>query len=188
MGNEVNQLVRQAKNGDRSAFGQLVRLYEERMIYLGYQILGNWEDARDAAQNTFVKAYEHLSGFQEKAQFSTWLYRIMVNQCRDLQRKKARSKLADISNEEMLEAAEALSDWKSDKDNIQNKLENDETRKVLEDALQALSVNQRTAVSLRYFQNYSTAEIAEVMQCSETTVRIHLFRGLNKLKTILEKK
>ena len=176
MGNEVNQLVRQAKNGDRNAFGLLVRLYEERMIYLGYQILGNWEDARDAAQNTFVKAYEHLSGFQEKAQFSTWLYRIMVNQCRDFQRKKSRSKLTDVSHEEMLEAAETLSDWRADTDNIQNKLENEETRK------------ERAAVSLRYFQNYSTAEIAEVMQCSETTVRIHLFRGLNKLKTILEKK
>ena len=179
----VNSLVRKAKSGDRQAFGQLVVLYQDKMLYLGYDLMGNWDDAKDAAQETFIKAMEKLPTFQEKAHFSTWLYRIMVNKCRDMQRKHSRAPL-DTVEEEMLER---VAHQNSDEIIASKYLESLELKKSLEKALQQLSTNQRTAVVLKYFHEYSTKETAEIMGCSDNTVRIHVFRAFQKLRIIIPK-
>lgn len=187
MKSRVQKLVAKAQKGDRRAFGQLVSQYQEKLLYLGYDLMGNWEDARDAAQNSFVKAFEKLPAFEGRAHFSTWLYRIMVNQCRDLQRKNSRARMDYYENDGLELAAENQLASSKTGVNVMQKLENTELRFQLEQAMQQLSINQRTAISLRFFHEYSTTEIAEIMTCSENTVRIHMFRGLNKLKEILPK-
>src|SRR3989338_5903260 len=82
------ELVLQARGGDLKSFSALVQIYQERAIRIAHSFVGNFEDARDMAQEAFVKAYENLDSFKEESRFYTWFYRILVNTCKDFLRKK----------------------------------------------------------------------------------------------------
>ena len=81
-------LIARARQGEMPAFSKLVELHEEKTIHTAYAFLGNMEDARDAAQESFVKAYQSLKSFKGQSKFSTWLIRIVINQCKDALRKR----------------------------------------------------------------------------------------------------
>src|SRR3989338_8475655 len=83
-----NELIQQARSGDIKSFSALVEIYQERAVHIAYSFLGNFEDARDIAQEAFVKAYESLQSFKAESKFYTWFYRILVNACKDFLRKK----------------------------------------------------------------------------------------------------
>ena len=85
-------LIEEAKKGNLSAFSSLVKSHQEKSVRVAYSVLGNWEDARDVAQEAFVKAHDNLKKFEGKSGFSTWLYRIVVNLCKDQIRKKSTAK------------------------------------------------------------------------------------------------
>lgn len=183
----VQRLVEQAKAGKNGAFSRLVTMYQDRVLYLAFDILGNWDDAKDAAQEAFIKAFEKIGTFEGRSHFSTWLYRITVNLCRDFFRRQKRSPVAVMDDEQMEYAGNTAAG--ADRDSVEalKQLENMELHDRIEEALAVLSVNQRTAIVLRYFHDYSTKEISEIMDCSENTVRIHFFRAMEKLRTHLEK-
>ena len=160
------KLIRQSKEGRRAAFGKLVRKYQDPIFELVYDYLGNYEEARDTAQDVFMKAFNRLGSFEEKARFSTWLYRIAVNQSLDVIRKKERQKL--ILNREKREPAD-----QDDTTSRNGAIDLDQA---------GLSEAQHTAIILRFFQDMSVPEIAEIMDCSESTVRTHVYRAVNKLR------
>src|SRR3989338_7426035 len=83
-----NELIQQARSGDIKSFSALVEIYQERAVHIAYSFLGNFEDARDIAQEAFVKVYESLQSFKAESKFYTWFYRILVNACKDFLRKK----------------------------------------------------------------------------------------------------
>jgi len=87
MASEQN-LIKKSLKGNKSAFGKLVKLYQDQILYLAYDYLGNYEEAKDAAQDTFMKAYEKLERYNQKAEFKTWLYRIAINTSIDYLRKR----------------------------------------------------------------------------------------------------
>ena len=173
------QLIARARRGSRAAFGELVRIYRDRVLALAYDLTGNYTDAQDVAQEAFIKAYRGLIRYQGKSAFYTWLYRITVNQARDLLRKRKEMVSVDspgitaaISSEDVFSSAE-------------NRLDNQVLQKAVEEALSGLSENQRTAVILTYFHGLSSAEAGEVMTISANTVRTHMLRALSKLKPML---
>ena len=178
--------VRRAKSGDRNAFGRLVMKYQNRVLALAYDLTGNYEDAKDVAQNAFIKAYEKLSLFRENARFSTWLYRVTYNAAIDFYRQ--RKKKSHQSLDHMVSIRDAgLNESKFTVAASQD-IERKELSKVLESALDELSLQQKTATTLKYMHEKSTSEIAEIMGCTESTVRNHIFRALKRLKNIMNTK
>ena len=169
------KFIRQAIKGNKNAFGKLVKLYQDQILFLAYDYLGNFEEAKDAAQDVFIKAYENLKDFNQKAEFKTWLYRITINTSIDYLRKRKSMQ------------------------NTQNKIESEHTQvNILQsendlwddnfvEAMSVLSGNQHSALILKYFQHKSTREISEILECDVNTVRIHLHRGIQKLKIAYKK-
>src|SRR5919199_2528355 len=102
-GTSDEQIVERALAGDHEAFGEIVRRWERRIFALAYGILGREEDARDAAQETFIAAYRNLAGFRGEAKVSSWLHRIAVNQC--ITRKRRARVWAETGIEDELDAA-----------------------------------------------------------------------------------
>lgn len=180
------KLVQEAKSGDRAAFGALVKKYQQKVFYLAFDMIHDYEDAKDISQEAFIKAFEKLHQFEERAQFSTWLYRITVNLAMDQHRRRKRrpqdpldDKIQDIERQKNVEQAE---------EGRRSELELQTTaqRQQIDKALEHLSDNQRVATVLKYFHQKSSKEIAQVLGCSESTARIHLFRAMKNMKKHLK--
>ena len=185
MKGRVQRIVDQAKSGNKRAFNQLVEMYRNKVLYVAYDLLGDWDEAKDIGQETFIRAFEKLNDFQGKAHFSSWIYRIAVNLCMDVHRKRKRIP-QDSLDAGLQNGFEPKSQSEETESNPGRSLEQLQLRNQIDDALQYLSLNQRTAIVLRYFHERSTKEIAEIMDCSENTVRIHFFRAMEKLKESLK--
>lgn len=180
------RLVRKAKAGHKKAFGNLVKLYQDKILYLCYDLLGNYEDAGDVAQESFMKAYTKINTFGEKSRFSTWLYRIAVNGCTDLLRQKGRQAayFPAVSAENYLVEEQEDPQFNDAPDAPLLELER---RQQIDEALNVLANQQKTAVVLKYFQELNIVEIAEIMECTRDTVRVHLYRAMEKLRAVLKK-
>lgn len=180
-------LARRAREGDVQAFGALVTLYQERSIRLAYSLLGNWEDSRDAAQEAFVKAYQALKTFKSESLFSTWFYRILVNHCRDFQRrKKVRSHLSQDVNSFAEEDEPSLENRvpSASPGPLSRALDRELEARIRED-LKALPERQRTVFSLRYFDGMTLHEIAETLMITEGAVKANLWQAGEKMKSRL---
>ncbi len=172
------QLVRLAKNGNKAAFGKLARRYRDAVLALAYDFLNDYENAQDVAQNVFMKAFKNIGDFEEKSRFSSWLFRITVNASLDARKSKIRRRKFLIIKEFYVNNSQVSThqEWR---DGIDDTLIN---------ALNKLSDHQQTAIILRYFHDKSVREIADVLDCSESTVRIHLHRAIQKLDKSLKKR
>ena len=172
------QLVRLAKSGNKSAFGKLARRYRDRVLALAYDFLKDYESAKDVAQDVFMKAFKNIGDFEEKSKFSSWLYRITVNASLDARKSKTRRRKFLIKKDD-----DDAGDQRSVQPAWQDGLDD-----FWVNALNKLSDHQQTAIIMRYFHDSSVREIAEVLDCSESTVRIHLHRAIQKLDKILKKR
>ena len=177
------RLIQKAKAGDGSAFGRLVTVYQDRILYLIFDYVHNYEDAKDLAQDVFIKAFERLNQFEGRSLFSTWLYRIAVNRALDFKRKARRNRMINLDAEEN---AVMIGDEQASLQ-IEDSIERKELHHQIETALKTLSDHQRTAVILKYFQHFSTEEIGRIMQCTPATVRTHLFRAMGQLRKRMRK-
>ncbi len=170
---EDSKLLEEIRAGRKEAFSGLIDKYQGRVRGYCLNVLGNREPAEDAAQEIFIKAYRGLPGFNAKASFSTWLYRITVNHCRDILRKKIRQKTE--SWDELLEKeGEAMEAALSGESRIQDDLDRTEC---LRRTLRALTEKARDILVLREIQGLSYQEIAEVMGCSLDGVKARLRRA-----------
>ncbi len=173
--NKEDRLLRKAIKGNKNAFGNLVELYQDKILYLAFDYLGNYDDAKDVAQEVFLKAYNKLDLYEERSAFTTWLYRIAVNTCLDFLRKHKRL----LENmEDNLKIVENLEDETSDF------FSTDES---IETAIKNLSKKQQTAIILKYFHDKSTSEISDILECDVNTVRVHIYRAIKKIKKLLNK-
>lgn len=166
------KLIRNSLNGDKRAFGKLVKIYRDQILSLAYDYLDNYDEAKDVAQEVFIKAYENLNSFNQKAEFKTWLYRIGINTSVDFLRK--RKSMQSIKSKSEIGFAERANT------SHESEIWDDKFIK----AMNTLSENQNTALKLKYYHNKSTKEISEIMECDMNTVRIHLHRAIQKLKNI----
>ena len=176
---EQNIWVEQSRNGDHAAFAALIRTHQPMIHSLTFRMTGSVADAKDLAQETFIRAYQQLGSFNGAAKFSSWLYRIAVNACLDWQRREARrSRLHDRWGQ--LRDAESVEAGGDDR--------LDELSRQVQAALMKLPEKQRAAVVLTVYFGHNHAEAAKILGCSETTVSWRVFSARRKLKSLLSKK
>jgi len=176
-----SRLLNNARNGDRNAFGKLVKKYQQKVLYLAFDLVNDYDTAHDVAQDAFIRAYTRLNQFEDRALFSTWLYRITVNTALDACRKKKRD-----AHQSLDDSLPELEKSYFEDENLNATpgqiVENKETYARLREALEDLTENQKTATVLKYFHQKTSGEIAEIMGCAESTVRIHIHRALGNLR------
>lgn len=177
---EEIQLVKSARQGDEEAFRMLFEANRQKIFALAFKYTKNREDAEDILQETFIKAYHALDKFhwEENPSFSSWLYRIGINTSIDLIRKKKKMKQANIDSDdiERISVDEKISGPEAS-------LQIQAVRERLDSALAKLTARQRMIFILRHYQQLSTQEIAEYMNCSQGSVKKQLFRALTTIKT-----
>lgn len=164
--------IQQVKQGSERAFEHLVRRYTPMVFGLLMELVANPEDAKDLTQEAFIKAYRNMKWFRETARFSTWLYRIAYNTGIDFQRSKKAKRHVPLEavNEAAFSLEPSVYSGRSE---------------VIEKGLDALSPSQRVAVVMHYNQGLKLKEVAEILECAEATARVHLFRGLKRLREVL---
>ncbi|HOV32663.1 MAG TPA: sigma-70 family RNA polymerase sigma factor [Candidatus Hydrogenedens sp.] len=174
------------KNGDLKAFEEIVRRYQGKIYATAYRVTGNREDALDVTQEVLVKAYEKINQWEPRGAFLPWLLRLAVNRSIDYLRKRKRTShesldesIAKISEDE----PQAVSSRTNPSDLARAKEIDDKIRF----AMNNLSKTQKTVFVLRYYQGYSLNEIAEHLGCTVGSVKVHLFRALQKVRNELGK-
>lgn len=181
MVDEVKAIER-FKSGDNSAFSELVRKYQDRIYSLCRYMLDNPQDADDAAQDTFIKAFQGLASYSPTASFYTWLYRIAVNTCLDHKRKLSLRRLFFSAPDNA-----SPDTFPSQLPNPEAALETKQSMQSLQIALNRLSMKLRTVIVLKEVEGLSYEEVAEVLDVSVGTVKSRISRARDELKKIIEK-
>lgn len=172
-------------NGNSDRFAELVDAYQGPAIRIAFTFLGNEEEARDAAQEAFIRAYRGLGGFHQEAKFSTWLYRIVVNVCKDAYRRRAHqpvvvARVGAGSGPE--EAGTFFVDVDDPSGSPSDAIANSELSSKLTQAIGQLPEKQREAFILRHLHGLSLEEAATIMNCRLGTVKSHVFRAMETLR------
>jgi RNA polymerase sigma-70 factor (ECF subfamily) len=175
-------IIENFKKGDVSTFDTLVLKYQDRIYTLCRYMLGNPQDAEDAAQETFIKAFRGLGSFTPTSSFYTWLYRITVNTCLDHKRKNSFLTFTFSSDNKT-----SLEDFLSHTPTPEAALVTKQSAQVLRVALSRLSTKLRTALVLKEMEGLSYEEIAEVLDVSMGTVKSRISRAREELGKILQK-
>ena len=176
------ELVVLSTAGDTDSFNQLVVRWERPIFALAYRVIGREEDAKDVCQETFLRAFRALKGFRGQAKFSSWLYRIALNLCRDWVRRERRTPMVtplDADTEPAplngsLETAEEL-------------VVRRDLGRVITRAMTALSEEQRTTIVLKEYHGLTFQEIADLQGCPLSTVKTRLYQGLSVLRRQLQR-
>ena len=177
---DERQLVRRAQKGDKAAFELLVQRHQHRVFAVARGILKRQEDVEDIAQQVFVKAYFSLKRFDQRAAFSTWLYKITVNECWDLLRKKKARPLvyeSDLSEDQERQYG-ALDRAAADGPDTSERLA---MRQRLDRLLGELDSRDRSMLMLKEVEGFSVEEIAEMLGLNGNTVKVRLFRARRRI-------
>jgi RNA polymerase sigma-70 factor (ECF subfamily) len=179
-------LVKEARAGNHAAFRTLVERYQQKVYAMALSMMRDPDQARDAVQDAFIKAYEHLDTFQGDSSFYTWFYRIAFNLCIDRARRARR--FTQVEFDEALghedEAAFEMGPQRLGFDPAQA-LHDREIRQRVMAALGELSPNHQTVLVLREVDGLAYKEIAEVMNCSIGTVMSRLFHARKRMQLLL---
>jgi RNA polymerase sigma-70 factor (ECF subfamily) len=178
-GVELARVVRLVLDGDSAAFEQIIQRYETRVMTMAARLLGSRDEARDAAQEVFLRAFRYLHRLDLQKPLEPWLIRITVNVCRDIGRKR-QYRLNSLVQTDPPEAMD------ESKDPYAELAEQQEIR-MLQIALNSLPEKERMAILLRDVEGLSTGEVAAILQSSETTVRSQVSRGRVRIKEAIDR-
>jgi RNA polymerase sigma-70 factor (ECF subfamily) len=179
MASTDEELVARSRGGDLDSFNQLVLRWERPIYALAYRVIGREEDARDVAQETFLRAFRALSGFKGQAKFSSWLYRITLNLCRDWIRRERRAPVAQApEGVDLIELASEAEPVESIEDLVARR----ELGRAVAKAMAMLPEEQRTAIVLKEYHGLTFQEIADLLDCPLSTVKTRLYQGLGVLR------
>jgi RNA polymerase sigma-70 factor (ECF subfamily) len=179
-------LVQRVQAGDVRAFDQLITKYRERLYAIVYNLTSNREDASDLTQEAFIKAFRSIRHFKGESSFFTWLYRIAVNASLTHLKRSRLRRFFSFENLDQELAPSELLDALADRRQADKPTLIKELQEKLNEALQRLSFNHRTVVILFEIEGLSHQEIAEVMECSEGTVRSRLHYAKQQLQSYLQ--
>src|SRR5712671_4138416 len=178
------ELVARSIGGDADSFNQLVKRWERPIYALAYRTIGREEDARDVCQETFLRAFRALPAFRGQAKFSSWLYRIALNLCRDWMRKERRAPIVQLPEDtDLLELASTTEPSESIEDLVARK----DMSRIVERAMARLPEEQRTAIVLKEYHGLTFQEIADLVGCPLSTVKTRLYQGLTVVRRELAK-
>jgi RNA polymerase sigma-70 factor, ECF subfamily len=166
-------LVRRCREGDRGAFGELVARYQKPVFNAALRLLHNPQDAMDVSQTTFLKAFEHLDGYDPSFRFYSWLYRIALNE--SFSALKSRKTQVPFDDAEPDESP-----------GPERQLESEQTGRAIEDALMRISPDLRSVVVLRHVMHMSYQDMGDILQLPEKTVKSRLYSARQLLREQLE--
>ena len=173
------ELVALSQGGDLDSFNQLVLRWERPIYALAYRVIGREEEARDVAQETFLRAFRALKGFKGQAKFSSWLYRITLNLCRDWMRREKRAPVAQAP--EGVDIIEMAGEG-TRAESIEELVGRKELGRAVSKAMALLPDEQRTAIILKEYHGLTFQEIAELLDCPLSTVKTRLYQGLSVVR------
>lgn len=187
MTKDTSILIKQAIEGDENAYKDLLDSYRGAIFNLLYKMVRNREETEDLVQEAFMKAFRSLPSFNEEYAFSTWLYKIAINNCIDHMRKK---RLKTFSMNKPVKAKDGEVDREfPDNSMLPDKgILNEERASILEQAIDDLPENYRIAIVLRHSEERSYEEIAEILDIPLGTVKARIFRAREMLKKMLKGK
>jgi RNA polymerase sigma-70 factor (ECF subfamily) len=169
---EAARWLRLAKSGDAAAFEALLRTHEAQVARTALRLLGNRQDAQDAAQEVFLRLHRNLRQIDCAGNVAGWLYRVTVNVCRDMLRKRKNVASLDDSRLSIASSTEA-------------ELGREQQRRLVVEALSALPEKERAALTLRDLEGLSTREVAGILGSSEATVRSQISAARLKIRKLL---
>ena len=175
-------LVAQAREGDTTAFAELVRRYEGKIFRLAQHVTQNREDAEDVLQETFMKAYEHLDQFQGNSKFYTWIVRIAVNQALMKLRRRKTDKSVSLDETSRHRRGYLVREIAAWDENPEQRFSREELGGILDSAIQSLEPPYRSVFVLRDIEELSTEETAEALGLSIPAVKSRLLRARLQLR------
>ncbi|MCL1817065.1 MAG: sigma-70 family RNA polymerase sigma factor [Clostridiales bacterium] len=176
------QLVAHTLQGEQAAFNVLVERYQKQIYSLAYRLCNDYDEARDLAQEAFIRVYQQLPTFDQNRKFFSWMYRVAHNTCINILHKRPKESLnLDEYYERYEPEAEGIS---GDPSGI---LEDREQAEEFTRILQELPEQYRTVILLKYLEGLSYREISEHLDLPESTVEARLHRGRNYLRNMLQK-
>jgi RNA polymerase sigma-70 factor (ECF subfamily) len=177
-------LLGKAKAGDLAAFEQLIVAHERRVFQTALRLLRNVEDAQDAAQEVFLRLHKHLGRYDEQRSFQSWLYRIVLNVCRDLNQRRGKHLSVPLEDAITPTGNESAAEAKSPFEIAARQ----QQRRLIAESLSELSEKERAALVLRDLEGLSTAEVAAILGSSETTVRSQISTARLKIKKFRDRR
>jgi len=176
------ELVMEAQNGNTDAFEKLVERYDRRVLSLAFSFTRNSDDAKDIYQETLIRAFKSIRNFQMKSEFSTWLYRIASNVCMSFKYKQTRS-MNLFKQKSRTDVGESDPEPSSGNSNsVEGEFLRAELAKQIEQALGMLSPMQRLVFTMKHYEGYLLREIALLANCTEGTVKKHLYVAVRRLQ------
>ena len=171
-------LVKRAKAGDTAAFETILHQYERKVLLTALRLLNrDLEDAKDAAQQVFLRLHRSLHQLDENRHFASWLYRITVNVCRDMLRLRHRRQAASLEEADQAAVPAAALDG----------LRRDEQMRMIYAALATLPQRERAAVVLRDIEGLETKQVARILGCREVTVRSQISNARVKIRKFVDR-
>jgi len=177
-------LIEKCQQGNDQAFQQLVDRYRTRVASIAYQVLGDYEDARDVAQEVFIKLYRGIHGFDPQKKFFTWLYRLTVNAAIDFLRAKKRRSYEHSLDER---PDQYLNIPNPGLDSVTSDFEKQELREIFVNLAKKLNPKQQAAFILCDLQGFTADEVAEILECPKVTLRWYLHEARKKIRTMIAK-
>lgn len=182
------ELIKQAQKGDMASFEQLLYRYDRQVLNIAASFRNNEEDAKDIYQEVFMRVYKGLKNFQFKSEFSTWLYRITTNVCISFKRKEGKHNVDSLDREIRIDDDESgkVSDFIAGDDSTESLAVGSDLSVHIKGAVDTLPEKQKMAFTLKYYEGYKIKEIAQMMQCSDGTIKRYLFTATNKMREQLK--
>ncbi|UCE07867.1 MAG: sigma-70 family RNA polymerase sigma factor [bacterium] len=185
MEKEEELLIRKAQRGNLQAFENLVHRYDAKIMRLIFNMVNDIEDTRDLYQEVFIKVFKSIKRFRFQSEFYTWLFRITVNTC--INYRKRKTYYQHESLEDYLDETDR--NWRIvgaiENRNPEQTLINKELNDQIRQSIDRLSSKQRSVFILKHYHGYKLSEIANIMNCSEGTVKNYMFRAVQKMKKSL---
>jgi RNA polymerase sigma-70 factor (ECF subfamily) len=171
-------VIRAARNGDERAFEEIMLASERRVSLLAWRILGDAEEVKEATQETFLRVFRHLRRFDDRRDFFGWLFRIAVNVCRDIEKRRRRRWIFAPFDQALLIASNHCS--------ADDTIAANDDAALLTRAIDSLPAKERLAVILREVEELSTEEVAAILGSSPATVRVQVSKARAKLRVWIE--
>jgi len=186
-GLEERELIERCRSGQESAYEEFYREYSSKVYTLACRILGNTDWAKDATQEIFIKAFSGLTNFQYQSKISTWLYRIAVNQCRDMQRSQTRKREVSIESvSDNMESVSLLEQVENGKPSPSEEQHARQIRQKIIEAIERLPEEFRETIYLKEIEDLSYEEIGKIVGCRMGTVKSRIFRARELLQKELK--